>query len=589
MKKAKTNYLALAVASAFLAAGCNGLQKMADNASTVGKKLTPDPLEMHAGKVPVSISVTFPPKYFDKKAYLIFTPILKSDNGSDVIKMRSQTLQGESIDDNNPMISYKNGGSYTYNDTLDYSDPFMKSTLELEVKATRNGESADVMNISIAKGVIVTPLLVEQGMQVDNGMSGDKGAGRTIDAKVSKPASSEQSQSLAVYYPMQKSNLDSKEQKKADVAAFVEAVKSAAADEKIQLKGIQVASYASPDGPEDMNGNLVEGRGTTSINFVKDQMKKAKVQQEGDFVTRQTTSAEDWEGFEKATKESELKDKELILRVLSMYSDASVREREIKNLSEAYTSLKSDVLPKLRRSEIKAITVCPEKTAEEIAQLAKENPDELSQEEAMWASANVNDLAAQENVLKNYISRYPNDWRGYNNLGNVYIKQNKLADAETNLNKAKELDANQSAIFNNLGVLALAQGDDAKAKEYFTQAKSMGGSEEAGYNLGVLNIKAGEYAEAVANFGSNPSFNKSLAQTLNGDNSAAQSTINSVNSDNPWVSYLKAVEAARGGDVTGVINNLKDACKDNACKEYAKKDAEFLKFIENDAVKALID
>lgn len=590
MKKVKTNYLALAIAAAFVAAGCNNLQKMADNANLVQKKVTPDPLEMHAGKVPVSISVTFPAKYFDKKAYLVFTPVLKSETTSDSITMKSQTLQGEKIKDNNPVISYTNGGSYTYNDTLDYSDAYMKSDLKLAISATKSGETVNVLSIKVADGVVVTPLLVEQGLQVDNGKTGDKGAGRTIDATVAKPTSSETAKTLTVYYQMEKSKLDSKEQKKADIKNFVAEVKTASKDKKTELKGIQVASYASPEGPVDMNSKLVEGRGNTSINFTKEQMKKAKVATEGEFVSRQTTSDEDWDGFKKETEASQLKDKDLILRVLSMYSDNEVREREIKNISEAYTELKSGILPKLRRSEIKAICVSPEKSVEEIAKAVKENPADLTQDELLWASVNLSDNSAKEAALKNYIERFPEDWRGYNNLGNLYIKENKLSDAQANLNKARELASNQSAVYNNLGVLALANGDEAKAKEYFTKAKNMGGNEEAGYNLGVLNIKAGEYSQAVANFGSTPTFNKSLAQTLNGANGDAQSTLSNVKSDNAWVDYLKAVEAARDGKVDGVVSNLKEACKkDSACKEYAKKDAEFIKFIENDAVKAIID
>lgn len=589
MKKVTVNYLALMIATAFVATGCNGLKKMADNANTIQRNIQPQPLEMHAGKVPVSITVTFPAKYFDKNAYLICTPSLSSATESKEVKFKSTTLQGEKVKDNNPTIKYKTGGSYTYKDTIDYDPAFKKSDLMLSFKATKNGESVDVTSFKIGDGIIVTPLLVEEGLKVDNG--GEAGTGRTIDAKVPKPTSSETSKNLTVYFPMQKSDMTAAEQKKNDVKAFVQAVTDVANDANTELKSIQVASYASPDGPEDMNSNLVEGRGKNSVNFVKNQLKKVEGTQNDNFVQRQTTQAEDWDGFRKATENSELKDKALILRVLSMYSDPTVREREIKNISEAYTELKSDILPKLRRSEIKAICQSAEKTEDEIVKLAGTNPDELTQEEALYGSTSkLADLDTKINVLENYVSRFPEDWRGYNNLGNAYIAKNELGKAQTNLDKALELNSNEGAIYNNLGVLALANGDEEKAKEYFTKAKNLGGSEEAGYNLGVLNIKNAEYSQAVANFGSNPSFNKSLAELLNKNNSGAKSTINSVDSEAASVDYLKAVIAAKSGNKDEAISNLKNACsKDASWKDYAKTDEEFLQYFEDDAFKSVVD
>lgn len=590
MKKVTVNYLALMIATAFVATGCNGLKKMADNANTIQRNIQPNPLEMHAGKVPVSITVTFPAKYFDKNAYLICTPSISSTTTSKEVKLKSATLQGEKVKDNNPTIKYKTGGSYTYKDTIDYDEALKKSDLLLSFKATKNGESVDVTSFKIGDGIIVTPLLVEEGLKVDNGGTG-AGSGRTIDAKVPKPTSSETSKDLTVYFPMQKADMTAAEQKKNDVKAFVQAVTEVAKDANTDLKSIQIASYASPDGPEDINSNLVEGRGKNSVSFVKNQLKKVEGTQNDNFIQRQTTQAEDWDGFRKATENSDLKDKALILRVLSMYSDPTVREREIKNISEAYTELKSDILPKLRRSEIKAICQSAEKTEDEIAKLAKTNPDALTQDEALYASTSkLTDLDAKQNVLENYVSRFPNDWRGYNNLGNVFIKKNELGKAQTNLDKALDLNSNEGAIYNNLGVLALANGDEAKAKEYFTKAKNMNGSEEAGYNLGVLNIRNAEYPQAVSNFGSTPTFNKALAELLNKNNGGAKSTINSVESEEAAVDYLKAVIAAKSGNKDDAISNLKNACKkDSSWKDYAKTDEEFLQYFEDDAFKSVVD
>ncbi|MCR5456350.1 MAG: hypothetical protein K6F33_15330 [Bacteroidales bacterium] len=594
MRKKTVNYLALMLATAFLASGCNGLKKMAANSDLVQRSITPNPLEMHAGRVPVSITVTFPPKYFDKKAYLVCTPTLKSDNFGDEIKMKNATLQGSSVKDNNTTISYKTGGSYTYKDTIDYSDHFRSSDLVLNMKATKGTTTETVCDIKIGDGVNVTPLLVQEGIRVDNGIDPNAqtkpaaNAGMLVDVKIAKPTSSLSTKNLTMYYPMQQSSLNTKEQKKDEVAAFVTALQEASADANTTLKSIEVASYASPDGPEEMNQKLVDQRGKTGENFTKKQLKK--VEGADNVIARQTTQSEDWEGFKKMMESSNLRDKDLILRVLSMYSDPSTREREIKNIAAAYTSLKSDVLPKLRRSEINAILQTKEKTDAQLADLAKTNFDELTQDEALYASTMPSiDNAAKIDILKKYTAKYPNDWRGFNNLGAALVRDGQLADGATQLTKAKAVDANQPVVYNNLGVVDLANNNPEKAKENFSKARNIG-CEEAGYNLGVMNIRDGEYEKAVANFGSNPSFNKALAQVLAKNVSDASATIRSLNSQDAYVDYLKAIIDAKNNNEDGVMKNLKEACKKNPdLMDYAKFDVEFIRYFEQPNFKAIVD
>ncbi|MBR2104516.1 MAG: hypothetical protein IJ933_04440, partial [Bacteroidales bacterium] len=282
---------------------------------------------------------------------------------------------------------------------------------------------------------------------------------------------------------------------------------------------------------------LVDQRGKTGEQFTKNQLKK--VEGASNVISRQTTQSEDWEGFKKMLESSNMRDRDLILRVLSMYSDPTTREREIKNIAAAYTSLKSDVLPKLRRSEINAVLQTKEKSDAELADLAKTNFDELTQDEALYASTMPSiDNAAKIAILRKYTSKYPQDWRGFNNLGVALIREGQLDDAATQLTRAKSIDANQAVVYNNLGVIDLANTNDPKAKENFSKARNIG-CDEAGYNLGVINIRDGEYDKAVANFGSKPSFNKALAQVLAKNVSDASRTISEVNSQDAYVDYLK--------------------------------------------------
>ncbi len=593
MRKKTVNYLALMLATAFLASGCNGLKKMAQNADLIQRNVTPSPLEMHAGRVPVSITVTFPPKYFDKKAYLVCTPTLKSIDGNE-IRMKNATLQGSAVKDNNTTIDYKKGGTYTYRDTIDYSDPYRRSDLVLNMKGTRGGKSETVADVKIGDGVNVTPLLVQEGVRVDNeaedaaAKNAAGNAGMTIDVKIQKPKSSLTTKNLTMYYPLQQSSLDRKEQKKGEVADFVNLIKAAADDANTTIKSIEVASYASPDGPEDMNRKLVDQRGKTGENFTKEKLKK--VEGTGNVISRQTTQAEDWEGFKKMMESSNLRDKDLILRVLSMYSDPNTREREIKNIAAAYTSLKSNVLPKLRRSEINAVLQTKEKTDSELASLAKSSFDELTQDEALYAST-MSSIDSKEKIaiLKKYTSKYPQDWRGFNNLGTALIRDNQLAEASSQLNKAKSIDGNQAIVYNNLGVIDLSNKDFVKAKENFTKAKNIG-CDEAGYNLGIMNIRDGEYDKAVANFGRKPTFNKALAQVLAKNVSDASSTINQVNSQDAYVDYLKAIISAKNNNEDGVMKSLREACKKNpSLKSYAALDVEFIRYFGQPNFKSIVD
>lgn len=575
-------------------AGCNSLKKMADNADKLKYQVTPNPLEMHAGKVPVSISVQFPPKFFPKKAYLVITPTLTNANGEE-LNFKSTTLQGEKVKDNNPVIKYKTGGSYTYIDTVNYDPKFRKSDLVLKFSANTggNGQSVTFVSVKIGQGIITTPELVDPGLIVDNGTLGNtnKGLLKTIRATISKPKTVPQQQKLVLYYPLQQSRLPYKEQRKPEVDTFLNKLQQLKNNPDIDLQGIAIASYASPDGPIDLNHDLVQGRGKTATDFMTKKFKK------GDFeefasdknITRETTPDEDWEGFKTLVQQSNIEDKEVILRVLSMYSDPNVREQEIKKMAEVYETLKKEILPKLRRAEIIATYQTKERTPEEMIQLAKTDPDKLSREELFFAAQSAQG-ADKETIYKTYISKYSDDWKAYNNLAVYYIKENRLTEAENELQKAENIQQNNTAVLNNYGVLYYAKGDMAKAKDYFHRAYQLEANPDVGYNCGVLLIKQGKYQEAVQKFGAPASYNKSLAQLLVGNTADAINTLNSVKSDNAYYYYLKAVEAARNSDQNGVFTNLQTAIqKDASLKDYAKNDLEFRDYFDDDTFKSLVE
>ncbi len=593
----KTVIKILTVALIFALGGCASLSRMVKNANQIQYNVDPNPLELEAGKVPVSITVTFPAKYFVKTAYLVVTPYLVSDiDGESEVAFSSQTFQGEKVKDNNPIISYKQGGSFTYKDTIPYQSIYRRSHLELRMNVSKGstGKRLTVATVQIAKGIITTPELVDDGLLVDNGgfttaNGKKKGLLQTVTPIVAKPQPREIDQNLTLYYPIQQSYLPRKEQKKAEVDTFLNKFAQFKNDPNMEFLGVDIASYASPDGPIPLNHDLVLGRGKTADKFVGKKLKN-DITDPNSVLKRETTPDEDWQGFKKLVEQSNIQDKDVILRVLQMYSDPNVREQELKKMAEVWNVLKVDILPKLRRSVVYAKFKTRERTAQEYVNIAKTNPAILDQQELFYAAQNATG-ADKETIYKQYISKYPNDWRAYNNLAVYYLDNGKLDEALQNFQKADQLDPNNPSVLNNLGVVYWEKGDMAKAKEYFQKAYNLAANNETiGYNLGVIAIKEADYQKAVEYFGAKPTFNKALAQLLAGDAQSAENTINQVSSNCAWLYYLKAVIAARLDKADDVYSNLQKAVSIKPdLKDYAKNDLEFRKYFDEDTFKAIVD
>jgi len=584
------------ISSLFIAAaifsGCNPLTKMVKKAGEVEYKTTPNPLEMHAGKVPIDVKVTFPPKYFGKSVKLVITPALVSDySSSDEILFKTQTIIGEKFEDNYEQISYKEGGSFSFQDTIAYDSKYRASDLNLRFQiSTQKGKSADITEIKLADGIITTPELVDGGMTIDGGLKRGTVLGQMVSVPVTKPEVRTETESAKLFFDLQKSNIKRNEIKKEEIVNLEKSIKAASDDPDKELKNIKIASYASPDGPQDLNEKLVAERGKNSMKAFDRLLQKEEIKQieNTDFIIAETTPSEDWDGFKKSVEASDMEDKALVLRVLSMYSDPDTRETEIKKLAAVYDNLRKDILPMLRRAEIKFNYQGRAKTDSELKTLANSNPSLLHQEELLYA-ATISDN--QETVYKNYTSQYPDDWKGWNNLACIQAKQGNLTDAKANFEKVISKKSDNPAALNNLGVISLAEGNIDAAWDYFERAENAGcKSPNLHYNKGVILIKRAQYGSAVAEFGSD-SFNKALAQTLAGSNDDAIATLNNLESSEYGLYYyLKAVTAARANKVDDVIENLKIAItKESSLKDYAKKDMEFLKFIDNSAFRGVIE
>ncbi len=573
MKKIRLNYLIIAVVGAFVISSCASLTKMREESPSVGYEVKPNPLVAKGGEVTVNGDVKFPEKYFNKKAVVVATPVLKYEGGQ--VEYPSTTLQGEKVEANNKVIPYT-GGSYSYSGTIPYKPEMAKSELFINYSARiKEGDPIEYGSLKIADGVVATEGLVKVDPQ-------------TIGLKDNFKRIIPESYTADIHYVINKADVRRAELKSEDVLALETKLAEAKADSTRQIKGAKISAYASPDGAVELNEKLSANRGTSAEKYFKKALKDKKITEaEATEFLKSMTTPEDWDGFKALMEKSDIQDKELILRVLSMYADPVVREKEIKNISAAYKEIADDVLPQLRRSVLSVDVDVVGKSDEQLLSLGLSDPKSLELEEVLYAATLTNNLQEKAAIYKAASEKYPECLRTFNNLGDVLLKQGKVEEAKKAFEAAKALNDN-ATVKANLGAIALAEGDLKTAEELLTAAMSAG--DAPSYNLGIIKIKQGDYAAAVNYFGNKPSFNAALAQMLNGNNEKAIATLNELGDvKDGWVYYLKALANARGGVTDGVVTNLRQALTlDPSIKAYAAKDAELLKAVENEAVKALL-
>lgn len=534
-------------------------------------KCNPSPLTVVGDKVNASITGTFPAKTFNKKGTLVVTPVLKF-NGQEV-KGEPTTFIGEKVKANDNKISYANGGKYDVKVSFDYVPEMAQAELYLQFEATAGKKTFEVPEVKVADGVVSTVKLA------------------SADAKEMQPSITpdkfqriiQEIQEADIKFLIQQANLRSSETNSANVKDLTAAIVAADTAQRKAINNLEVAGYASPDGALELNEGLAQRRQKVSADYLARQLKRKKVDVEIDTKFM----AEDWEGFQKLMEASSIQDKDLILRVLSMYSDPEQREREIKNLSAAYKSIADEILPPLRRARLKLTTDLIGKSDEEISKLMKEDPKQLSVEEMLYAATLTQNLDEKVAIYQKVIDNYPNEYRGYNNMGITKYAQGKVDEAVRCYAKALELQPNDPDVNYNAGVAAMEQGDLEKAEVYF--GKAAGTKSDLGAALGTLYMMKGDYSKAKTSFGKANTNNAALQQILNEDYSAARNTLAAVAEPNATTAYLAAVIGARTNDREAVYSNMKTAvARDAAMKEKAAKDIEFAKFADDEAFKAII-
>jgi Flp pilus assembly protein TadD len=561
---------------------CSGLKKMKKNADQIQFKVSPEVLESHAGRVSFNIDTRYPAKYFSKKATVVATPVLKYAEGS--TKFTPATVQGESVKANNKVINYSSGGSVSYKDGVAYDKAMSVSELYVNMTATQGKKSVEFKPVKLANGVLATSELVANYPKPILGVRREANNTGKYDPNIDPFQRIVPDEMMAdIHYLINKADVRKEQIEKKEVIGLQDYTKKANTDEKIDLKRVEVAAYASPDGSIDLNTELAAQRKETSTAFLAKKLKEAGVAIE--LKTKYTP--EDWDGFRELMEKSNIQDKELILRVLSMYNDPEVREREIKNLSQTFTDVANEILPQLRRAKMTTSVDLIGKTDDELKALVKSDPASLNPAELLYAATLFEDMDEQLSIYKSFVKIYPNDWRGPNNAGYILAKQGKYDEAKPLFESAETLKNDEPIVKNNLGAVALRNGDVKSAEAMFGAAAGAGN--EVNYNLGIVSMKNAEYDKAVKYFVKDDDVNSALANMMSGNNNAALQDLEAFDKPDCFMKeYLKAVIGARTAKENLLFESLEKAVAINPeMKAKARGDLEFARYFENPKFKEI--
>lgn len=526
----------------------------------------PNPLSVYADRVSSRINISFPEKSFPKKGILRITPTLRYGNGEKWGK--TYEFQGDAIRGNEQVIFYKSGTNVVLNFSVPYTPQMQRSELFLTFDAKVGKKNVKIPDIKVADGVNSTetlatvagihPAIAPHGFQ-----------------RIIKEA-----YDADIMFEIQQANVRNSELNKEEIEEWRYTVQNAK-ETPNQNVSVEVQSYASPDGGKELNEKLSEKREQNTTTSLRKEFKKQDL---SEVAIDAHYTAQDWEGFQKLVEQSDLPDKELVLRVLSMYPDAEEREREIKNISAVFRQLADQILPKLRRSRLIANVEIVGKTDQEIQEWVAKAPGHLSIEELLYAAELTSSTVEKRRIYQIITQIFGKDYRAYNNMGATYFAEGRFAEAESWFTRATNLKDNEVTKLNR-GLIALSQGDGLKAQDLIAAGIN---TPELGQALGYLYLKQGDYTKAETSFGETLSNNAAIAQILNGNYAKALSTLNKIAQPNATTYLAKAIVAARTNDTNGVITALREAVSmDNALAYTLRDNFEFEQYRELPAFKQL--
>ena len=527
-------------------------------------QVDPNPLTLVGTQIPGQVRLTLPAKWCHKRAIVNITPQLRYAGTS--VTGQTVTIQGENVRDNYQTISYERGGSVIVPFAFEYKPGMEQSDLYLTFTATVKGKQVNLPAIKVARGTImtaglasisdVTPALARDAFQ------------RVIKEQYTAD----------LKFLINRAEVRAAELNKREVKDWQDVVDNAYQVPNQEVD-IEIQAYASPDGAQDLNERLSAQRERNTSRVVARQLGKKKIEVNAHYT------AEDWDGFQKLLEASNIQDKELVLRVLSMYPDPEDREREIRNLSHVFTQLASEILPELRRSRLNANVRIIGKSDDELKMFMAQRPGRLTIEEILYTATLYDNAREQMNAYQQATQLYPNDYRAYNNIGTLYLAQGNYEQAASYFAKAQKIQPNAASNMNE-ALIALDRGNLAEAQRLMGSAVEV---PEAGQGIGLLQMHEGKYADAIRSFGNTPSNTLAIAQIMQGQYADATRTLAAVAQPNGETAYLKAVVAARTNDLQGLISNLRSAiAQDSSYALRAQRDLEFAAFSQTPEFVALV-
>ncbi len=550
--------ITLVAASLLFLAGCTGLGSMEKEIEALGLQATPEPLILRGDQVELKIEGKFPPKYFAKKVSMEATPVLTWEGGA--AEYDAQGFQGEDAAGNFQVIPFEAGKSFVYEASVPY-DAAMEDAAELAVRisGTQGNKSATFDPVVIGAGVITTPLWVQSD---DQFIAVPDAYKRVISY----------TQAATVNYSVNASGVRGSELRDADWQELKTLIKLAASADSVTLTGVNIESYASPEGEITLNEDLASDRAGSAAKAMANELKRSKIATNDAFYN-EVPKGEDWNGFKSLMKSSSIADKDLILRVLEMYSDKNKREEEIRNIAKTYKEIEKDILPELRRSQMAVSYDVEGYTDEELIAMSMESPQMLTADELLFAATLFESVNDKLTVFENAMRAHTADFRAYNNAGWCLTEMGRNTQAKELFNQALTLDRNK-AVLNNVAAIKRQEGDVDGAMKLLNEANGAG--PEVAYNKGIILIQKGDYPSAISNMGRSSTVNVALAKMLNGDASGAKTTLENADDDSAVASYLMAVACARLGDANGVKVHLAEAlAKDPGLRAKSEKDLEF--------------
>jgi tetratricopeptide (TPR) repeat protein len=550
--------ITLVAASLVFLAGCAGLGSMEKEIEALGLQATPEPLVLRGDQVELKIEGKFPPKYFAKKVSMEATPVLSWEGG--FAAYDSQGFQGEDAAGNFETISFESGKSFVYEASVPF-EAAMEDVAELSVQisGTQGNKSASFDPVIIGAGVITTALWVQpddQFIQVEDDFE------RVITY----------TQEAVVNYSVNASGVRGSELRDADWKDLKSLIKLSASADSVTLTHVSIESYASPEGEITLNEDLASDRASSAAKAMGVELKRSKIAVNDAFYN-ESPKGEDWKGFKALMQSSSIADKDLILRVLEMYSDKNKREEEIRNIAKTYKEIEKDILPELRRSQMTISYDVEGFTDEELSEMCIKSPQLLTADELLFAATLFESMNDKLTIYQNTMNVHSSDYRAFNNAGWCLTQMDRNTQAKELFNQAMSLERSK-AVLNNAAAIMRQEGDIDGAMKLLNEANGAG--PEVAYNKGIILIQKGDYPSAISNMGRSSTVNVALAKMLNGDVAGAKTALENAGNDSAVASYLMAVACARLGDSDGVKKYLTDAlAKDPGLRAKSEKDLEF--------------